>query len=1139
MAEIRGEKVSFGKQDIVPLHELPSAQAEDPIIVHCPPQTTRTLRICKSLVLLAILLVIAIGSGFFAIESGVIDSTLTSRAQAALNNAIGPRYVSTVGSAAIRFNSDMRIAIEARDVDVVERATGQHLSRAGALRMAVDPLALLSGRISINSIEAQTIRLETAQLPEGDPIALSKVRVDAVPDLLEQAFQRLDEARGLIERTGTASIRLSGIDIVLPAPPGRKPNVLTVNDLQLARNAAGEIGVNGTVSVNGRKAQLTAASQTVDGVTAALSAHLSGLDVTSFLLQRTEDGLPREGLQSSVDFDMNATRARGDAQKPAMSATLTNSPGNFYFDGIQQTFSGATINIAYDFDKNSIEILKSKAQFGPTILPFTGAVIDLNRLNPDDKRLGFGLDMLISGGTAVSASPGEQPGIFDLKATGRYLTADRQLEFDEMGLMSPLGQMAAALKVHFGNESPEISFGGQIPHMQVTGIKQFWPFWMARKPRDWVLQNMFGGSVSNGTLAVFIPAGRMKGPGIPMELDANELQISFGLTDSRLNLPGDIPPLRDLDGQFSLKGENMTVDVSKAASYAPSGRVVQVQGGRFSIPSTYAKPLMADLSIHIAGHADAVTELANFAPIRALKGTNFKPDDFSGDAQADIQAKFGLINDQQPPKPTWNAQIQLQGVSLAPPVEGHKIASLTGLLAVDNQAARLTANGTVDDVPAELSIVEPVDQNSGVKRARTIKATLNNAQRDKLVPGLSDMIDGSIGLELTRLDDKRQSVKLDLSRAALTIPGVGWTKGSGIGATAQFDVASGDIKDLNIQNFQLSGDTFGAKGDFQLANGQLSTASFSHVQLSPADDYSVTIKRSKGSYDIAVSGSSVDVRPVITHLRASTTGSGSSNGAGGSSGDGTTTTVSAKVDQAVGFNDEHLSNVSLNFSVRGSTVTRADLSAVTGSGQAVVSQMTRGDTISVTSGDAGAVARFTDLYDNMKAGLLNLKLKARGNDWAGSMDIRNFQLVNEKRLQSLVTAPVGRDGESLNTATKNDIDVSAARFQRAFATLVYQDGALAVDNGIVRGEQIGATFQGTVRDAAGKMAMTGTFMPAYGLNRLFGELPLIGAILGNGRDRGLLGITFKLDGPFEKPRLTVNPLSLIAPGVFRQIFEFQ
>ena len=48
-----------------------------------------------------------------------------------------------------------------------------------------------------------------------------------------------------------------------------------------------------------------------------------------------------------------------------------------------------------------------------------------------------------------------------------------------------------------------------------------------------------------------------------------------------------------------------------------------------------------------------------------------------------------------------------------------------------------------------------------------------------------------------------------------------------------------------------------------------------------------------------------------------------------------------------------------------------------------------------------------------------------------------------------------------------------------------------------------------------------------------------GSFLGNGRDRGLLGITFKLSGQTDQPKLTINPLSLIAPGVFRQIFEFQ
>lgn len=98
---------------------------------------------------------------------------------------------------------------------------------------------------------------------------------------------------------------------------------------------------------------------------------------------------------------------------------------------------------------------------------------------------------------------------------------------------------------------------------------------------------------------------------------------------------------------------------------------------------------------------------------------------------------------------------------------------------------------------------------------------------------------------------------------------------------------------------------------------------------------------------------------------------------------------------------------------------------------------------------------------------------------------------------------------------------------------------ISIENGVVRGDQVGAVFQGMVRDQRGSMDMTGTFMPAYGLNRLFAELPLIGIILGNGTDRGLIGITFKLTGKLESPDMIINPLSIIAPGVFRNIFEFQ
>ena len=77
-----------------------------------------------------------------------------------------------------------------------------------------------------------------------------------------------------------------------------------------------------------------------------------------------------------------------------------------------------------------------------------------------------------------------------------------------------------------------------------------------------------------------------------------------------------------------------------------------------------------------------------------------------------------------------------------------------------------------------------------------------------------------------------------------------------------------------------------------------------------------------------------------------------------------------------------------------------------------------------------------------------------------------------------------------------------------------------------------------VYDRNNQMNVKGTFLPGRGLNRLASKIPILGLALGRGKVNGLLGITFQLYGRFDNPSLRVNPLSLIAPGVFRQIFKF-
>lgn len=1133
MGDIRSEKLSFRKKDIVSLGDLPSAQAVDPLVVRCPPVRRsiyrRVLRFYGALLLILALLV---GGAVMALESGTLDRTLSSGAQSALNAAMAPNFRVAIGSSATRFSSNLHLAVEARDVAVTDIASGEEVSRTEVLRLILDPVALLSGRVTISQIEADGIALDSSLFASGSaPIDLSKLRIDAIPGTLEQGFSWLDRAASFMRRSGTDSLKLNGVAVGLVAQDG-SPKPLTVDDLELKRGSAEGLVLSGVVSFAGKDTEFRIDADHVGEQTQALSAVFDSIELSPFMLRRDKAGEIRQGYAGAASLNIRARRAINGA-KPGISASISSRDGTLYFDAVPQTVGRADIALAYDFAKNTIELMPSQVEFGPMRVPFSGGLIDLDRLERGGKP-GIGIDFLVSEAWADAPAAGEAPFPFSLKLFGRYLHDEKLLDVTELTAQTPSGNLEGRLRVSMANPSPDIRFNAQIPQMQTGMVKQLWPYWMAAKPRQWVFANLFGGTIRNGSIDVHIPSGRLTVEPHPLELRGDELRVEFDIENARMNIAGDIPPVRDTSGHLLLQGETLTVNVTGGTSYFGSNRSVKVESAEIGIASTYTKPLMADISVAVSGEAAAVGELVSYQPINALQRTGFSAEDLSGSVKAKVDLRLGLIRSQHPPDPDWKAEVQLTDVSLAREFDGRKVSALSGTLLIDPAAARLEGKGEVDGMPMEVKLTEPIEKTSPVARERVVKLKLDDANRKRLVPGLEGVVDGPIDLEVTRIDEKRQAVVTDLSRASLTVPWVGWNKGKGVAAKTEFEMRDVDGV-THIDKFSLKGDGFGADGSFVVNKAGLMSANLPRVQLSPADDFSLSLTHQKGSYQISLDGKSADLRSVLGKLK----------GGGGDQGEGSKFTgkIDAKLERAVGFHDETLSNLSLRYVSRGGKLSAVDLSAVTDSNQAVVAQM-RGEggdsALSLTSSDAGAVARFADLYQHMQGGLVNLKLNGTTDGpWTGSIDVRNFRIENEERLQSIVSTPADPSGRSLNKAVKRDIDVSSAKFQRGFARLVYHDQALRIDNGVVRGEQVGATFQGMLRDARGNMDMTGTFMPAYGLNRLFAELPVIGVLLGNGRDRGLLGITFKLVGPTEKPKLSINPLSLIAPGVFRQIFEFQ
>jgi hypothetical protein len=245
--------------------------------------------------------------------------------------------------------------------------------------------------------------------------------------------------------------------------------------------------------------------------------------------------------------------------------------------------------------------------------------------------------------------------------------------------------------------------------------------------------------------------------------------------------------------------------------------------------------------------------------------------------------------------------------------------------------------------------------------------------------------------------------------------------------------------------------------------------------------------------------------------------------------------VDLRTSLLTGNNRQAISNVELYFSRRGGGVRAFRLQGKLG--RAALTGGTRqaregGALISLTTGDGGALLSFLDLYRRMEGGHLQLVARTGDHGVEGALNVTNFTLHDEPALRRLVTEGVAARDEK--GAIK--IDTTAAVFQRLSATITRHDGVVVVRDGVLYGPQIGIKLDGSLDFARDKVDMTGTFVPAYGVNNLFSQVPLFGPLLGGGSHEGLFAVNFHIGGPASGPVLTVNPLSAIAPGFLRKIF---
>jgi hypothetical protein len=661
-----------------------------------------------------------------------------------------------------------------------------------------------------------------------------------------------------------------------------------------------------------------------------------------------------------------------------------------------------------------------------------------------------------------------------------------------------------------------------------TGLRtalRLWPKFVAPKPREFLVKAAAGGTLNRLSLATVITGAGFEALRREEGLESDALAIDFRITGGTLRVNDTLPPLERLTLDGAIDGRSAGIVGETGEVALADGRSLAFSEGYFLLGNFWNREERAEIDFRLAGPADALASFLQ-SNARARTGSSaIDPDQVSGSVALAVSVPL-LLADMKPddefPVIVTGA---LSDLSVGSILGEETIGN--GAFTVDYRDGDLAVSGTalISEEEATIELRQPRD--AAVEAV--ISLVLDDEARARRGFGAGRQIRGPVPVTIRTVlgdDEAREAfVEADLSQASIDGLVPGWTKRPGQPGSLSFRFVPGD--EIAIRDLALDSGPARVRGSLRLSrDGDFREARLDSVRLSPGDEAAISVERAGTLWKVEVRGNVIDARPFLDIV---------SDGAS-PAGIGATVDfdLDLRADILAGHHSEALTNARLSLSLRGDQVQQLDLlGRLPGAGVAArTGVMPDGaPIILLESDDAGATLRFADIYTRMVGGDLTFQIGTEGERRAGILLVRNFLLRDEPALRRVVaqhSGSAGRDGQI--------IDFAAARFTQARADFIRDAGRIDLTEAVLWGAEVGFKLDGFVDYALDYVDIKGTFVPAYGLNNVFAQLPLFGPILGGNRNEGLFGVNFRVSGPASAPNLTINPLSAIAPGFLRQLF---
>lgn len=724
-----------------------------------------------------------------------------------------------------------------------------------------------------------------------------------------------------------------------------------------------------------------------------------------------------------------------------------------------------------------------------------------------------------------------------MEASGRIDLAGQRIYIDSFQGRAEEGRADAILTFDFSH-GPRLSGAVRVGPAPMRVLRAVWPAAVAYGPRRAVLSTVVGGVAEKVDVNLALTPLELDGDPTTHDMIEGGMAVDAPFRDATITTPELPLAVRRAHGHFAIRDKALSARID-GGIVGVEGRELEVVRGTFEIPRLQDRPPTATLRAKVRGPLAGVIALAERLELPQLKEFDIKPEDVTGTVEADLWLETPLGEDVPMSRRRWSIDSRLTDAGASVPLAGRTVENAN--LEVLVNARRIAARGRaeIDGLTVDVNYSELfAGEKSGAARF-----VLTDEERRRRGIDTGDMLRGPVVITVEQGEDERRRFTADFTEAEIALPV--FDKPAGRGMMAEGAVVE-EGEAIEVQDLTLEGAGVEVAGALMIADGSLSWAALEEVALSDGDEARIAVEQAGEGYRVDIQAARFDARHVVTSLRE---GGASSDDEPAASPPPVALTAQAErlrlTDEAVA------SDVTVDAAYDGERLVRLSVSGrlddlAEGSFAARVAPGANG--ARDVRGDVRELGRLLaafGIYERMEGGRTTLEARLdQDGVVTGRVLVRDFALANETTLEAVIARARTATGltdvrNPLPLAFQGNDGAAAIPFERLAIEFEKRGDTIFVREAILRGPVMGGTVEGEVDLAARTLALNGTFIPAYGVNNLFGRLPLFGEILGGGETGGLIGVTFRLAGPIDDPRLLLNPISAIAPGIFRRIFEFR